>query len=739
MSHASALQALLESGQHDALSMRLQAGLREHPLDAGLWHLQGMAHLQRAELAPAIDALEQAVRLDGNQPRYLSNLGEAYRRAGRLSEARSACAAAVALKPDYRAARYNLACCLLQDDDPVAALEIIRDTRPVDAELLALRADALRKLGRSTEAIVAYRQALRMQPELAHAHTNLGPLLMATGQWHAALEHCRRAVALSPRSLLALNNLGRCLHQLDHLDEAMEVYAEAFDLDPEALQVLCNIAQVWLDCQDAVQAELWLARALDANATSIEAQVLLARAWIQQERHEAARALLKSLHQREPGHMEVNLVIADACWEEGDTEAALRHFQQVAGTRPQLAAVHASIGRVLLSRGDTEAARASFFGALEINPRCVPALHGLATGFAESFSEVHLQETQQLLANELLREGARASLHNALGYHFDRAGDYASAATHIETGNRLHWAHHAKRGWQYDPEAYAAQVDHQIANFDRARLEAMQELGVNSELPVFVVGMPRSGTTLVESILASHAEVVGVGERPFAQQAMQRLARTLGRGDVPLQALSAADRGSVQDAAEWHLGRLRDVAGTTRAPRRIVDKMPDNYNLLAWIASEFPRARIVYCSRDPRDIAVSCWMTQFSAIRWAFDQAHIAARLNAHRRLMLHWFEHLPLPIHRIDYEALVADPEREVRALLDFLDLAWDPNCLQFHKADKLVRTASIAQVRRPIYRGSVDRWRRYEEPLQALFEALDWPSRPGDPPGRQGSRAAA
>jgi hypothetical protein len=236
--------------------------------------------------------------------------------------------------------------------------------------------------------------------------------------------------------------------------------------------------------------------------------------------------------------------------------------------------------------------------------------------------------------------------------------------------------------------------------------------------------MPRSGTTLTEQILASHPRVHGAGERGFAMRAYGSLPRIMRREATPVECVVDAAPEHVRQAATGHLKRLREVAATAGGDPanidRVVDKMPDNYQLLGWIVTAFPNAKIVWARRDPRDIAVSCWQTQFAKIQWAFHHDHIAHRLEQHERLMSHWQRVLPVPMLVSKYEELVADQEVRSRELVDFVGLGWDDACLRFNETDRVVRTASVTQVREPIYSRSVERWRRYEDVLADVFKRV-------------------
>ncbi|AKS41072.1 tetratricopeptide repeat-containing sulfotransferase family protein [Wenzhouxiangella marina] len=715
---SSLVRALQQGRAAEALALCNQ-GLGSRPGDHRLLHWRGLARLQLGELKGAEGDLRQAIKQAPDRAHYHSNLGEALRRQGRVEEGVAAVRQALAIQPDLRSARINLAVGLLKLEQPDEALQAMAGLEPVDAQLLALRADAERQRARPSQAVGLYLKALELDPDHVHSHSNLGPLLIAQGRWDDALAHCQRAVELAPDQALPLSNLGRCHAALDQLEEAMDCYARAVELEPPSATLATNIAEVWLDMAELEEAQLWLERALASEPEDVRAQATLARVWIQDERAGEARQLLDALHQRHPDHFELHSVSAQAAWEEGDIEAALGHHEQAAALRPQHAATQANIGRVLASAGRVEEARLRYERALAINPRCIPALNGLAYSQRGDLDSTWVEQLESMLNDKALRSGGLSSVHGALGYVFDGRKDYRRAAEHIEQSNRLQWEHRSRRDWNYRPEHYTRQVDRLIQRFDRELILDRMAIGHDSEVPVFVVGMPRSGTTLTEQVLAAHPQVAGVGERHFATRGFQHLPDVMGRNATPDECLPEATAADLRQCGDWHLQQLINASGRSDA-LRIVDKMPDNSSQVGWILSLFPNARVVYVRRDPRDIAVSCWMTGFAQIQWACHQEHIARRLIDHRRLMDHWLTIMPERVRVQDYEALVADPEAQIRSLIDWLGLDWHPDCLQFHQARSVVRTASVNQVRQPIYKRSVKRWEAYSDALGPLFQAL-------------------
>src|SRR5262249_3676800 len=209
----------------------------------------------------------------------------------------------------------------------------------------------------------------------------------------------------------------------------------------------------------------------------------------------------------------------------------------------------------------------------------------------------------------------------------------------------------------------------------------------------------------------------GAGELRYVRETFEALPRALNREATPMECLGGLDREAAGRLAGHHLDRLRGLSGQAL---RGADQMPDNCLDLGLIATLFPRAKLIHCRRDLRDVAVSCWMTNFRHIRWACDVGHIASRFREYRRLMGHWRRVLPVPLLEVDYEETVADLEGVARRLVGWCGLEWEPACLAFHENRRPVRTASVTQVRQPIYKKSVARWKHYEHALAPLFTQL-------------------
>jgi hypothetical protein len=305
----------------------------------------------------------------------------------------------------------------------------------------------------------------------------------------------------------------------------------------------------------------------------------------------------------------------------------------------------------------------------------------------------------------------------ALAFVLDARGDHRAAADAARRANALMTTvAHGPRA--YSSAVHQAFVDGMIRGFHADFFERIARGGLKTRRPVFVFGLPRSGTTLVEQVLASHPAVHGAGELLLADRSFESIPRRLGRQDSASDCIGRLDVATIESMARHHLDRFEALADAKA--ERIVDKMPDNYLYLGLLAACFPDATFIHCRRDLRDIAVSCWMNEFRNLTWTNEQHHIAERFRTYQRLMDHWRAVLPVTIHDVDYEETVADLEGTARRLVTAVGLEWDPACLEFHRTKRTVRTSSLAQVRRPIYQSSVARWKHYERELGELFAAL-------------------
>ena len=333
-------------------------------------------------------------------------------------------------------------------------------------------------------------------------------------------------------------------------------------------------------------------------------------------------------------------------------------------------------------------------------------------------TEPELRAMQELLVDAALSNDDRAFLGFAVAAVMERRGRFDQAAARLAEANACHSAAKAARGLACDPSINTRLIERTRRLFTAEFLEQRRDWGVRDRRPVFIVGLPRSGTTLVEQIVASHPLVHGAGERSDVQRVFSTLPALAGQPAIDaFDALGLLNPAAARPAAQQYLDQL---GGLAPEAARIVDKNPENIQFLGLIALFWPEARVILCRRDPRDIAVSCWRTCLPSVPWSNDWNLIAHVFADFQRLVEHWRDVRPIEWLDLDYEELVADLEGQSRRLIDFVGLDWDPACKSFHLNRRVVRTPSLVQVRQPVYADSVGIWRKYEPHLGGLFEAF-------------------
>jgi tetratricopeptide (TPR) repeat protein len=710
-----------QQGRLALAAQQYQAILAASPDDADALHLLGVLAHQLGNHRQAIELIDRAVALRPGTAVYRANLAEIHRTAGQFDAAVAHCRAALELAPDNPDARHCLGLLLLAGNQPEAAAAEFREAlrlRPDFASACNNLGNALRLRGEKEQALAHFRRAVQIDPNLAEGHSNLGQFLLEHKQLDEALIHCRHAVRLQPNFAEAHSNLGNVLREMNRLDEAKRCYTKALRLGPGIGMIYNNMAQALQEEGKLDDALAWYQEASCRDPNSARIHTNMASALVEQGKKDEAIARYELALRLGPSYAEAHNGLGWVWHEQGDYEKAQQMYREAVRLKPGLASAHCNLGTVREEMGDFAGAEQCFRDALHHDARLPGALAQLATMLRKSVPEADLEAMRRLLGDPYLSDGQRGCLHFGLAQALDARGDYAAAAEHLAQANGIAVAEWAKRGQGYAPARHTRFVDRVIATVTPAFFERARGLGSESDRPIFVVGLPRSGTTLTEQVLASHSQVFGAGELRLARESFEMLAEGGGE-EAAFAALGRLDSAVVRRIAARHLEKLAELCSDKRY---VVDKMSDNYLYLGLLTVLFPRAKFIHCRRDLRDVAVSCWMTNFRHVRWASDVGHIAARFQEYQRVIAHWQKVLPVEVLEVDYEETVADLEGVARRLVAFCGLEWEQTCLAFHEGKQPVRTASVAQVRQPIYTRSVARWKNYEPALGGLFARLGY-----------------
>ena len=713
-------QALAIAIQHHQAG-RLQAAeqiyrqiLAVQPDHAEANHFLGMIASQVGKHQVAVEYMERAIALKGGVAAFHYNLGNAFHGQGKLDEAAACHRRALELKPDYAEASNNLGAVLRELgklDEAVACFRRALEVTPDFVEAHVNLGVAIRGQGKPHEAVACFRRALELKPDSAAALVNLGNVLMDQGNLAEAVACFRRALELMPDSTEARINLGNALKRQGRLDDAIACYLQAAQRKPNLAAVHNNLGIAYKDQGNLDQAIACYRRAVQLKPDYAEAHNNLGVALKQHGNLEEAVACYRRAIQLKPDYAEPHSNLGVAWKEQRKSDDSLACYRRAVELKPDYVEAQGNLGIALVEIGDLAGAEDAFRAALRLDGRFALAHYQLAVLRGGKLPQEDLDAQRRLLEDAELTGEQRLLLHFGLAHVLDARGRYAEAAEHLDRGNALERSEWRKRGQEYEPKEYELLVTRMIDACTPDFFGRVRGLGLGTELPVFVVGLPRSGTTLIEQILAGHSQVFGAGEMRLARDTMTALGD---HGADPIEGLGRLDRQTAVRLASRHLDGLRALS---RQALRIVDKTPDNYFFLGLLASLFPRAKLIHCRRDVRDVALSCWMTHFEEVRWSNDQPHIASRFHQYQRMMAHWRKVLPAPLLEVDYEETVADLEGVARKLVAWCGLAWEPACLEFQRVKRPVRTASAVPVRQPIFPTSVGRWKHYAGALDELF----------------------
>ncbi|HEY1723903.1 MAG TPA: sulfotransferase [Steroidobacteraceae bacterium] len=522
-----------------------------------------------------------------------------------------------------------------------------------------------------------------------------------------------RLVRVNPNDSQALHYLGLAYMQLGNLPGASAVLERSLNVDPADANALNDYGIVKSKLGENERALQLFDRALALNSCHIDALSNVAAVLNSQRLPYEALPYLERLSALQPDSVETSFRLAQTCLKLGDADRAIAGLRRIIDLQPDHGRARLLLGEALESVGRFTQARALYLAVLRRDDNNIVALSrllGLPEGEPE---QAWVDKARDLVHSRTTADSDRIRLRLALGQHYDRNGAYAEAFENFRAGRALKFAKAP-----FDTRGYTHTIDRLIATFTPELFSALPRHGVKSDRPIFIVGMPRSGTTLVEQILASHSKVAGGGELTAMMTIDSQIHHLRGARRPYPEGIRDLETPDLERMAEQYLRRLDRVSKTAD---RVTDKQPFNFIHLGLIAVLLPRAQIIHCRRDPLDTCLSCYFTSFAEeFQFANDLNTVGKYYLDYHRLMAHWRRALSIPVLEVQYEDLVSNTARVVGEVLDHCQLPWEDSCLAFQDTRRSVRTPSRWQVRQPIYSRSVGRWKNYDAYLQPLKEML-------------------
>ena len=655
--------------------------LRTEPNHPDVLHYLGMLAHEAGDSEIAVELLNKSLKISPDYVNALNTLGTILRDRGKTAEAVASFRRALTLKPDYAAAHNNLGLALKdlgELDEAVASFRNALSFKPDFVEACYNLGITFHDQGMREEEMACYLRVLELRPDFTDAYFNLGVIFKDQGKFGEAVACYRQIIAFLPDCTEAYNELGIALYDQGKPDEAIASFRQALALKPDYAEALNNLGN------------------------TLKAQGML----------DEAVACYRKAISLQPDHAQVYCNLGNALEEQGNLDEAEVCISRGVALDPEYPEAHYSLGVIFRQKGRMADAISCFRKALSYKPDHILAYKGLTSivKYTEADEVVHAMK--DLYSKDNLPAEDRVNLGFALGKVFEDIGDFDESFDYILAANRL------KR----ELSDYSIENDRNLferikTTFSPEFFAAHRDAGNSDPTPIFILGMPRSGTTLVEQILASHPLVFGAGEL----RTLANLAGAVCLGEKRVQYPDCLPDLGMDVFANLAVNYLKIIREYSTDAERITDKMPHNFLHIGLIGTILPKARVVHCTRDSMDVCFSIFKKDFTGVHgYAYDLADLGRYYNLYRDLMAHWDKVLPGFIYNLRYEDLVEDQRNQTKNLLDFCGLPWDEACLAFHETERKVSTASAGQVRQPIYRGSVKLWKRYEKQLEPLRKAI-------------------
>jgi len=565
--------------------------------------------------------------------------------------------------------------------------------------------------GKHDIAVELINRALQTRPDYLEALINLGNILGEQGRLDKAVACFRRALNLKPNFPMVLNNLGNALRAQGKLHEAVLSYHQALEVVPDYAMAHYNLGNVLLDQGKLDEAADSFRRTLNLKPDYAEAHNNLGNIFSDQGKVKDAIASFRQAIKLKPDFAEAHNNLGNLLSEQGLLNEAFVNFRQALLLKPDFAEAHYNLGFIYRQLDMREDAISCYRRAISLKPYYAKAYKGLSAivKYTEVTEEVNTMED---LHKEDIPDAERMDLGFALGKVFEDLKNYDRAFSYILEANRL-----KRRSIEYSIQEDADLFARLKRTFTPDFWASHDDSGMEDNTPIFILGMPRSGTTLVEQILASHPQVFGAGELALLQDLVRNICPGDGAAQYPECMLDLDNETLRRMGSEY----IKGIRGYAEDATHITDKMPHNFLHIGLIRTILPNARVIHCTRNPMDTCLSIFKNDFQGTHnYAYDMVELGRYYTLYQDLMSYWEETLPGFMYSLSYEDMIADQRKQTEDLLDFCGLSWDDACLAFYRTKRRVTTASLAQVRQPIYKDSVELWKRYEKQLEPLRKAI-------------------
>jgi len=661
-------------------------------------------------ISEALDTVQTLISHHPSESLLHNINGVCYKAVDQLEMAVSCFEKAIAIKPDFTDAHYNLGLTLQELNQLDAAIKSYQVTLALQNNYIKAYNNLgiiYKELGQLDDAVKYYEQAIALQPDYAEAHNNLGTTFQEMGQLDEAVNCYDKALVIQPDYVEVHNNLGNTFNLLGQNDEALNSYKQVLSINPDSADAHNNIGIIYQEISQVEEAINYYKKVIAINPEHAEANNNLGACHYGLEQFEAAVKNYRKAIAINPDYDEAHFNLGTSLNKLGQSDEALNSFKQTLIINPDFADAYNSIGMILRELGQTDEAFSSFVHAVALDPGNTEYHLNLALMKNYIKGDTQLIQMQSLLYANNLSKSERIKLCFALAKAYTDLGDKDELFKVLNEGNQLR-KEELNYSVEKDLDNHSLLRKIFISNIENS--SSYDPLAIS---PIFIVGMPRSGTTLVEQIISSHHKVYGAGE-------LSALGSLV--GPIMNDYVAHNNSPSLKKILSIRQGYSKNLSNLNASESIITDKMTQNFRYIGFILKAFPEAKIINLKRDSRAVCWSIYKSYFPAagLGFAFNMEDLARYCNSYNELMTFWHELFPNKIYDICYEDLTTNQEEETRKLLEYCELDWDDNCLNFHKNKRAVKTTSSLQVREKIYQGSSDAWKKYETQIQPIIDVL-------------------
>ena len=706
---------LVGQGKLEEAVQAYHQALEINSSDADVHYNLGRALVGQGKLEEAVRVYHQALGINSDDADVYYYLGKVLTEQGKLEEAIQSYAKALEINPDLTAVCNNLGLVLQRQGRLEEAVQVYHralEISPDDASTHNNLGNALQKQDELEAAVQAYVKALEIDPSLSVVHNNLGPVLQKQGRLAEAVQVYHRALEISPGDASTHNNLGNALKQQGRLERAIQAYHRATEINPNYVKPYNNLGlalQKQGKLEEAVQA---YHRALEISSNDASIYNNLGNVLQEQGKLELAIQAYRFATEINPNYPQAYNNLGNIFRQQDRLEEAIQAYQGAIGIDTGYAEAHGNLGNLLRELGRLEPAIQAYRKVLSINPNTVATHYMLAKTKEHGSYDHEICAMEALLENPSITNMEKVDLYFALGKAFEDLQMYEKAFDFFSIGNKT-----IRGTIEYDISQDEDFFKRLMNTFSKPFLDRHSGCGFDDDTPIFILGMPRSGTSLVEQILSGHNKVYGAGELYDLQQVILTFNPKGTHHKFP----DHLDQLDWDEFAQFGINYVKRLRKYSPHAYHITDKIPANFLYIGMIKLILPNAKVIHCQRNPIDTCLSCFKNRFAlGHRFSYDLQELGKYYQLYRKLMSHWDDVLPNYIFHFQYEDLIVNQETQTRLLLEHCGLEWEESCLSFHQTERLVRTMSASQVRRPLYGDSVGLWKKYETQLQPLTSKL-------------------